>query len=65
MVPNPIHNSDGDFGLGGDGRLIHGGQTMTFSGISLLAAALFEGLTPGRRALKPVLDAAIERTIFD
>ncbi|HVS25634.1 MAG TPA: mannose-1-phosphate guanylyltransferase, partial [Gammaproteobacteria bacterium] len=34
---------------------------LTYGGVAVLDASLFAGLPPGRRPLKPVLDAAIAR----
>jgi MurNAc alpha-1-phosphate uridylyltransferase len=68
LVPNPAHNSRGDFGIDARSRIVTAPPvgatsvaTLTFAGISVLDPALFAGLAPGRRSLKPVLDAAIER----
>jgi MurNAc alpha-1-phosphate uridylyltransferase len=69
LVANPAHNPRGDFGIDAQSRLVIApplvGATsvapLTFAGISLLDSALFAGLAPGRRPLKPILDAAIER----
>ena len=36
-------------------------RTHTYAGIAVLEARMFAGLEPGRRPLKPVLDAAIAR----
>lgn len=59
MVPNPPHHPDGDFALV-DGRLAAGGAPrLTFSGIALLHPAMFTGLAPGVRPLRPLLEAAI------
>lgn len=59
LVPNPPHHREGDFGLAADARVTAAGPKLTFAGISVLDSALFEGLEPGPRPLKPVLDAAI------
>jgi MurNAc alpha-1-phosphate uridylyltransferase len=65
LVANPPHHPVGDFGLGADGRVVATPLQFTFAGISVLDGALFAGLSPGRRPLKPVLDGAIERgTLF-
>lgn len=61
LVPNPPHNAAGDFAVATDARVSAEGAKLTFAGISLLDPALFAGLAPGRRPLKPVLDAAIAR----
>ncbi len=59
LVDNPPHHPDGDFAL--DGRQIKLSESgrLTFSGIAVFDPALLTGLTPGRRALRPVLEAAI------
>ncbi len=58
MVDNPAHHPGGDFAIDGQSRLRSGGG-LTFSGIAVLDPALFAGLAPGRRALRPVLENAI------
>jgi N-acetyl-alpha-D-muramate 1-phosphate uridylyltransferase len=60
IVPNPKHNARGDFGLDA-GVLTARPPKLTYGGIAVLDPALFAAYAPGRRALKPVLDAAIER----
>ena len=56
LVDNPAHNPQGDF------RLDHGliknggkGQRDTFSGIAIYQKSFFAPLSPGERALGPVL----------
>jgi len=61
LVPNPPHHPRGDFGLDPEGRVTHEPPLLTYAGVAVLDPALFAGLAPGRRALKPVLDAAIAR----
>jgi MurNAc alpha-1-phosphate uridylyltransferase len=61
LVPNPAHNADGDFGLDEHGVVTAGGPRLTYGGIAVLATSLFDRLAPGRRPLKPVLDASIAR----
>jgi MurNAc alpha-1-phosphate uridylyltransferase len=68
LVANPPHNSRGDFGIDAQSRVVSptlvgatSVATLTYAGISVLDPALFAGLAPGRRPLKPILDAAIER----
>jgi MurNAc alpha-1-phosphate uridylyltransferase len=59
LVPNPVQHPHGDFGLE-CGELRHDGAVRyTFSGIASYRPALFAGLAPGRRPLKPVLDRAL------
>ena len=59
LVANPDHHPGGDFALAAGGRVVEGGNTLTFSGISILDPRLFDGCTPGVFALKPLLDRAL------
>jgi MurNAc alpha-1-phosphate uridylyltransferase len=61
LVPNPAHNPLGDFGLDEDGTVTLVEPRLTYGGVAVLDTALFANLAPGRRPLKPVLDAAIDR----
>ena len=61
LVPNPAHNARGDFGLDEDGSVTMLEPRLTYGGVAVLGTKLFDGLPPGRRPLKPVLDAAIGR----
>ncbi len=59
MVPNPPHNRTGDFVLR-DGRLRDGVSAgLTFSGIAMYRATLFDGCSDGVFPLAPLLRAAI------
>lgn len=59
MVDNPPHHPMGDFSLK-QGRVESGGPIrLTFSGIAVFDPTLFADLSPGRRALRPVLEQAI------
>lgn len=62
MVSNPPHHPLGDFQLAADGHLRirepHG-QGLTYAGVGVYTAAFFAGMTPGKMALRPLLDAAI------
>lgn len=66
LVANPEHNTKGDFSL--QGRVFAGVECtvlnegeprFTFSGLSVLNPVLFSGLENGKRALAPLLRAAI------
>jgi MurNAc alpha-1-phosphate uridylyltransferase len=61
LVPNPAHNARGDFGLDEDGSVTVQEPRLTYGGVAVLDTKVFAALAPGRRPLKPVLDAAIER----
>lgn len=60
LVPNPLHNPRGDFGLVG-GRMVPAcAESFTFSGLSVLRPELFADCAPGAFPLAPLLrDAAI------
>lgn len=58
LVDNPEHNRTGDFALS-EGRLIEGGEKLTFSGISKLDRKLFEHQQSGAFSLAPLLRQAI------
>jgi len=59
MAPNPEHHPAGDFVLK-NGRLLARGQPrVTYAGLSVMSPQLFEGMKPGKSALRPLLDAAI------
>jgi MurNAc alpha-1-phosphate uridylyltransferase len=61
LVPNPDHNTKGDFVLDGERCVPAGEQRLTFSGISVLAPALFHGRESGKFPLAPLLRDAIAR----
>jgi MurNAc alpha-1-phosphate uridylyltransferase len=61
LVRNPEHNARGDFGLDAAGRVRAEPRSYTYAGIAVFDPTLFAALEPGRRPLKPVLDAAIAR----
>lgn len=61
LVPNPQHNARGDFGLDAHGFVSAVPPLRTYAGIAIFDPRAFASLTPGRRPLKPWLDAAIAR----
>jgi len=63
LVDNPPEHEQGDFCLRGGRMQMPGGgdPTLTFAGIAVYQRTLFEKLPPGRRPLRPVLTAAVER----
>jgi N-acetyl-alpha-D-muramate 1-phosphate uridylyltransferase len=61
LVDNPPHHPDGDFSLEKDRVHPAGRNRLTFSGIAVFDPAVFAGLPPGHRALRPVLEQAIAR----
>jgi MurNAc alpha-1-phosphate uridylyltransferase len=61
LVANPPHHSEGDFTLEDGSVRPDDGERLTFSGIGLYRAALFEGTAAGTFALGPLLRAAAAR----
>jgi len=58
LVQNPAHNENGDFVLE-SGRIVEAsGERLTFSGVGLYRAELFEGCRDGIFKLAPLLRAA-------
>jgi N-acetyl-alpha-D-muramate 1-phosphate uridylyltransferase len=58
LVPNPAHNEKGDFVLEG-GRIVETpGERLTFSGVGVYRAELFDGCSDGIFKLAPLLRAA-------
>jgi len=66
MVSNPSHHARGDFLLDDSAHIvtrIPGDSQMayTFSGLARFSKAMFKPLPSGKRALRPVLEAAISQ----
>ena len=59
LVDNPTHHPAGDFCLDGEQVKEMGEARLTFSGISVLSPALFEGCSPGAFPLAPLLRQAM------
>jgi len=56
LVANPPHHLDGDFSLAADRVLADGKERLTFSGMGVYRAALFDELMPGSKyPLAPLL----------
>jgi N-acetyl-alpha-D-muramate 1-phosphate uridylyltransferase len=64
MVQNPAHHPCGDFGITPTGLLSMRPPLLTYSGIALLEPGLFAGYPAGRRTLRSVFAAAIERAVL-
>jgi len=59
LVPNPPHHPAGDFAMRDARLLADGDPKLTFSGIGIYRAALFQNVDPSRKApLAPLLRAA-------
>ena len=61
LVKNPQHNLTGDFQLNSDRILSAGEEQLTFSGVGYYRPELFAGLPYGKRALAPILRAAMDK----
>lgn len=60
LIPNPPHHPEGDFHLSDNAQLSETEQPrLTFSGIGLYAPELFNGVTPGKIKLAPLLRQAM------
>jgi len=61
LVPNPEHNSQGDFSLEQGLLSNQQQQRYTFSGIACYKKTFFDGIGSGKRALAPLLRAGAEQ----
>lgn len=59
LVPNPAHNPRGDFGLDGDVVVGRETERLTYSGVGVYRPEFFDGCSPGRFPLLPLLKRAI------
>ena len=63
LVPNPAHNPAGDFTLRGARIISQGEPRHTFSGISVYHPRLFDGCSPGRFSVVPLLRRAVAEQV--
>lgn len=61
LVDNPPHHLQGDFSLDGSRVVSEGEPRLTFAGIGVYKAALFDDCAPGAFPLAPLLRSAIAR----
>jgi N-acetyl-alpha-D-muramate 1-phosphate uridylyltransferase len=59
LVPNPPQHPRGDFGLDGDFIIERDTDRFTYAGVGVYRPAFFEGCTPGKFPLLPLLKRAI------
>jgi MurNAc alpha-1-phosphate uridylyltransferase len=59
LVPNPTQHPRGDFGLEGDFVVERESGRFTYSGVGVYRPELFDGCTPGKFPLAPLLQRAI------
>ena len=62
LVDNPQHNSDGDFSLEQSMVGNNAVPRYTFSGIGRYQRSFFDGLTPGKQTLAPLLRSAADNS---
>jgi MurNAc alpha-1-phosphate uridylyltransferase len=63
LVPNPEHNPDGDFCLSNGKIVTDSSPKLTFAGIGVYRADLFDGEGSARFALAPLLKEAAKRNM--
>jgi N-acetyl-alpha-D-muramate 1-phosphate uridylyltransferase len=59
LVPNPTHNSRGDFGVEGDMVVDREVDRFTYSGVGVYRPEFFVGCSPGKFPMLPLLKRAI------
>ena len=59
LVPNPTHNSRGDFGVEGDVVVDREIDRFTYSGVGVYRPEFFDGCSSGRFPMLPLLKRAI------
>jgi len=59
LVPNPAHVPGGDFGLDGDFVVERETRRFTYSGVGIFRPEFFQGCSPGRFPMLPLLVRAI------
>jgi len=59
LVPNPIQHPRGDFGLEGDRVVERETNRFTYSGVGVYRPEFFEGCSPGKFPMLPLLKRAI------
>jgi len=59
LVPNPTHNTRGDFGIEGDYVVDRDGDRFTYSGVGVYRPEFFAGCSPGKFPMLPLLKRAI------
>jgi MurNAc alpha-1-phosphate uridylyltransferase len=60
MIPNPPQHHRGDFALVNARIRNEGGDKLTFSGIGVYHPRLFDGCTPGKFSIVPLLRSAMD-----
>jgi MurNAc alpha-1-phosphate uridylyltransferase len=64
LVPNPTHNLRGDFGVEGDVVVDRETDRFTYSGVGVYRPEFFDGCSPGRFPMLPLLKRAIAARVL-
>jgi MurNAc alpha-1-phosphate uridylyltransferase len=64
LVPNPTHNLRGDFGVEGDFVVDRPTDRFTYSGVGVYRPEFFDGCSPGRFPMLPLLKRAIAARVL-
>ena len=64
LVPNPTHNLRGDFGVEGDFVVDRPTDRFTYSGVGAYRPEFFDGCSPGRFPMLPLLKRAIAARVL-
>ena len=64
LVPNPTHNLRGDFGIDGDVVVDRQTDRFTYSGVGVYRPEFFDGCSPGRFPMLPLLKRAIAARVL-
>ena len=64
MTANPPHHPEGDFAIGNDGVLFHGGDRLTYTGSGLFSPDLVSGAPGPAFMLRAVFDPAVDRGLL-
>ena len=64
LVPNPTHNTRGDFGLEGDVVVDREVDRFTYSGVGVYRSEFFHGCSPGRFPMLPLMKRAISSRLL-
>jgi len=59
LVPNPTHNTRGDFGIDGNFVVERDVDRLTYSGVGVYRPEFFAGCSPGKFPMLPLLKRAI------
>jgi len=64
LVPNPTHNTRGDFGIDGEFVVERDVDRFTYSGVGVYRPEFFAGCSPGKFPMLPLLKRAISSRLL-